>query len=85
MIRPSMDPERIRAALGIPTRPHGSVEEALTALAALKAKRERLGIDTPSPYPPGATPEERRALAQAALEELVRAHRPVSSWGLSWR
>lgn len=84
MIRPDMDPERIRAALGIPTRPRGSIDEALTALATLKAKREALGIDTPSPYPPDATPEERRALALTVLGELVQAHRP-SPWGLSWR
>lgn len=83
MIRPNIEPERIRAALGIPTRPRGSVDEALAALAALKAKREALGIETPSPYPPDATPEERRALALAALAELVAARRP--SWGPLWR
>lgn len=85
MIRPSIDPERIRAALGIPARPRGNVEDALAALAALAKKREALGIETPSPYPPNATAEERRALADAALDELVRSHRAASSWGLSWR
>lgn len=86
MIRPARrDPARIRDALGIHPRPQGTVDAALAALAGLARKREALGIDTPSPYPPDATPEERRALTHAALEELVRTHRPVSSWGLSWR
>lgn len=82
MIRPArLDPARIRDALGIPTRQRGSVEHALSALAALKAKRDALGIVTPSPYPPDATPEERHELASAALADLVRSHRPASSWG----
>ncbi|TCJ29008.1 hypothetical protein E0W80_01905 [Microbacterium sp. PI-1] len=84
MIRPSIDPERIRAALGIPARPRGNVEDALAALAALAKKREALGIETPSPYPPDATPEERRSLATATLAELVSTVRP-SPWGIDWR
>lgn len=85
MIRPARrDAARIRDALGILPRPQGTVDAALDALAALARKREVLGIVMPSPYPPDATPEERRALALNALAELVQAHRP-SPWGLSWR
>lgn len=85
MIRPARrDPSRIRDALGIQPRPEGSVDAALAALAALARKREVLGIETPDPYPPDATPEERESLALTALAELVAAHRP-SPWGIDWR
>ncbi len=85
MIRPARrDPARIRDALGIHPRPQGTVDAALAALAALARKREALGIETPDPYPPDATPEERFSLATAALAELVAARRP-SPWGIDWR
>lgn len=64
------DPARLIATLGIQVRPVPEVDEVLAALAALKAKREALGIVTPSPFPPGTSPEERRRITLEALDAL---------------
>ena len=78
MIRPPhLDAARIRHALGIKPESITTAEDVIAALAELKAKRDAMGIVTPSPFPPDAGPDERRAIARAALDELVRTRTPV--------
>lgn len=64
------DPARLIATLGIQARPLPAVDEVLAALAALKARREVLGVVTPAPFPPGTSPDERRRITLDALDAL---------------
>lgn len=78
MIRPPhLDAERIRHALGIRPESIATIEDVLAGLAELEARRAALGLTKPSAFPPDAGPEERHALALAALDEFIQASTPA--------